>query len=178
MITEPMTPQELLPGCEPGSCLYGEGVASDDGHWVVCYFMRETSDAIDDIPDSPQVLFRQGVFCVGEVRPVVVILGVLHPDGISLYEAWFNFNQEHKELLELLIEQTRTLLHFIGDSGDVERCVQFDVSGFRAFWEAVQSEVCWQDWTDDEFFAAKDRLSRRYSTEELWEYMGNARGNS
>ena len=178
MITGPMTPEELLPACEPGACLYGEGVASDDGRWVVSYYMRETSEGIKDIPATPQVLFRQGMFCVGEVRPVVVILGVLHPQSISLYEAWFNFNQDHKELLELLIEQTDTLLHFIGDSGDMERCIQLDTSGFRAFWETVQSEVCWRDWTEDEFFAAKDRLSRRYSTEGLWEHMGNARGNS
>jgi hypothetical protein len=176
MMTDEMTPRDLLPHCPPGSCLYGEEVLEDDGRWHVAYYVREDSDRIKSLRSNPDVLWRHGLIDMGDVRPVVVMMGVFYPRGMAVYEAWINVNSEHREVLGLLIEQHRTMIHFIGDSGEVERSIQFENEA-QSFWEHVQSEVGWRDWTDDDFFAAKNALCDKYSSEELWRQL-DAGGNS
>jgi len=153
----------------PGMCAWSPEVLEDDGDWHVAFYVRETSERIAEIPDNPQVLFRGASIVLDGVVTVVVMIGVTQP-SLTVYETWFNLNEENRDTLELLLKQHRCFVHFVGDSLEVERSVKFG-NTMLPFWKQVLSQIDGRDWTEEEFDAAKDRICDRYSSQKLWEAL-------
>lgn len=130
----------------------------------VCVLVLNTPEAVNQLPQNPQILVQTRLFQVGNVYLVPLVARV----GDTWYESWINPHADEGQglvELEILAAQSRTVfLIYDGTSLEPARTVQIPNPLAQPVAEIRRRLQAAGHWTTEEFATAREELYAAYPT--------------
>lgn len=163
---------------EYGRALWG--MAKMNGEEVVAILAHETTDDVLGLPEDCKAPWRAGSFrlkLAGQHQKVVpVVLMAKFEPLETFYEVWFNVYADkewpEREAFTALSKQTFLPLLFF-DRGPSPVREFYYVNTLRRFFSSQYHLLrLLPPWTDNDFKRAKEQIEEQYSSERMWEVLG------
>lgn len=149
-------------------------IALVEGVRTIVFMAREPRADLEHLPkrlDAHWKAISLGMEIQGHrVMPIIVMIHFVALQ--TIYEVWFNFYGEAgehvQEAFRLLAEQETIYLFFHDQGPEPVRKIGFDNSMRQFFRGHYGMLKAMPEWSDADFNAAKDRLMKQYSCDDLW----------
>jgi hypothetical protein len=163
----------------PGSAIWSKESVDRMQTWELSWLVRETSQRIAGLGQSPEIEFRAGLIIEQRIGLVAVVVRVGPESPESVYETWINDHAPGLEdSLELLACQARLTVQLIGDTGQPERVltVSNQLAGFAR--DAATEILGLPVWSMPTFDAAREYFCRQHPTViSLWNCLKKRRSD-
>lgn len=172
----PVDPREVLNESPVGSMLLFMGRQTFTSPIEVVFGIREESLRIPFVKTSP-IVIRTGVLEEAEVYLIPVVLQLRYQGfPVEYFETWLNIQPPESfgaELFRVLCRQARIVLHFFGESGQIERILVLPNDTAR--WQSLNSILNpKRSWTMEAFDSAREQVYLKFTTpKELFVHLGN-----
>lgn len=161
----------LIRSAPAGMALYGRE-RIDSGASEVAWYLREESARIAALGVGPEIEVRGHVIEYARVLLIPILIRIGEERQENIWETWLNAQQPENAGIDALSDlstQPRLVLHFVGDSGAIDRSLTRSNAIQSLARDVLVRLGRYPAWSMEQFDAARDRIYTRYpSVLDLW----------